>query len=1149
MEKSYLILLLYLFHFSLIQTINTNILNNIWKLEFNNGEEIILKPGVFKEIRLQLTSINNNIYFDDDKDISTIYKLSISDDNIISSVSDLIINPSEALSYSFYIGLKCQEYSNDHYIIKFNSSYIQNEYKFNSNLLDNDIQLNVKIDNDYMKIELEPMMKEMPGKSVNFFKLKKEVYNIDEIVIKAKNQYEEEIIINDIILYPFLDREEYSENNSANHGILFDYPFGTNNSFEEMKEYKFNLYIENYNESLCFKLNDDAFEININKEGPIILDEKIKKAILYNTEDQTSQYDVTNSIKIKTKIEAFPSILTCQFMPLHILSKLESVLKENNDIKIFKLFITQKNNYNIIVHDLETNTEYYSFCKLSNTDFIENERSKIKISIGNCENADKNIKLFPSIDENRIPQCVKFTFQNEVNDTILSKFNLFSLEKCYYHLKKNENLIVKGLNTISCQTIQLTSEYAIFCAAPLPLYNLGKFISYNDKEIYSKNFDEFINDIKINSNYIGISLNETEKIIDEEISQNSIKASLINCPDNNNLYICFSVLSTHKQPLQCSFNYYLTDKYSFGILGNSIYLFPNEKEIIYTIISNPIENKMYSLYFLCYNDLPYTFSYKTTGIMNLYTYYYNPSEDYDPTEEEEINIDTNTIINCNEKKNLLNPRCLKDEPISIIDKLMSDIPPILKEIENKAKQFSQLLPNRQIQYLRNIYEEFDPSSIKENVNKILLLEKLIELTKYLTYKDCSIYASGSSNKKENTIKSKNYTECRQLKQNYLENITNILKDNLHNFDCSSINNIITSELSDDIETNLKYILILIDELSNNPESYKKGFSSFLLDTAICLQENFENYWEKVEKQKRLLDEYLNSTILSIKKDLIYIMLQTLTNLAKIIYFDELDGYINIEKTKTGLILNEKYVKIQKKMIEFSKKFNGFGDELYVLSGSMFLKIQTNEEFNSSIDREINIINIPNKNMILKINSHDMLSKNKAETLQILVFDSPIVSIKASEDTEKSSDSVNTFISIILYDKNGKVIPIKNIDEKYRPEILYLKSQYQTLKTCFYYNEDKKELEGDGIIINENYEYNGKKYIKCASSHLTAFTAGTYNFNSKIQGWAVLIIVGGILFALIIIVIIILIAKKKCKKDIIDEEYIKSKYKKKEVLLY
>ena len=35
----------------------------------------------------------------------------------------------------------------------------------------------------------------------------------------------------------------------------------------------------------------------------------------------------------------------------------------------------------------------------------------------------------------------------------------------------------------------------------------------------------------------------------------------------------------------------------------------------------------------------------------------------------------------------------------------------------------------------------------------------------------------------------------------------------------------------------------------------------------------------------------NSTILAIKKDLSYIMLQILTNLAKVIHFDEIDGYI------------------------------------------------------------------------------------------------------------------------------------------------------------------------------------------------------------------------------------------------------------------
>ena len=103
-------------------------------------------------------------------------------------------------------------------------------------------------------------------------------------------------------------------------------------------------------------------------------------------------------------------------------------------------------------------------------------------------------------------------------------------------------------------------------------------------------------------------------------------------------------------------------------------------------------------------------------------------------------------------------------------------------------------------------------------------------------------------------------------------MVNTLKNKIQILDCSFINNIITSELVGDIEINLKYILILINELSNNPESYKKGLSSILLDTTICIQENFENYWEKVETQKRKSNEYLNTTISAIKKDVIYIIL-------------------------------------------------------------------------------------------------------------------------------------------------------------------------------------------------------------------------------------------------------------------------------------
>ena len=70
----------------------------------------------------------------------------------------------------------------------------------------------------------------------------------------------------------------------------------------------------------------------------------------------------------------------------------------------------------------------------------------------------------------------------------------------------------------------------------------------------------------------------------------------------------------------------------------------------------------------------------------------------------------------------------------------------------------------------------------------------------------------------------------------------------------------------------------------------------------------------------------------------------------------------------------------------------------------------------------------------------MLRKNNAKYLQILVFDSPLISVKTNGDEEETSDTVNTFINIVLYNDKNEEILIKDIDEKYKPEILYLKDK-------------------------------------------------------------------------------------------------------------
>ena len=64
--------------------------------------------------------------------------------------------------------------------------------------------------------------------------------------------------------------------------------------------------------------------------------------------------------------------------------------------------------------------------------------------------------------------------------------------------------------------------------------------------------------------------------------------------------------------------------------------------------------------------------------------------------------------------------------------------------------------------------------------------------------------------------------------------------------------------------------------------------------------------------------------------------------------------------------------------------------------------------------------------------------------------------------------------------------------------------------------------------------------------MTAFTAGTYNFNANIPGWAVFLIVSCILIALISVIIIFVIVKKR--KSRINYKNINSELNKDNALL-
>ena len=1107
--------------FLLIHICKTQIiLDDNWRLDINNGNQTELKPGIFSKITFQLTNLQNKKFFtNNDERIYKITFLNKSKDFILSE-KEIILNPKEEFGHSIYVGLKCQQYYHL-FLPKLYINIFISKDQIKYNLLKTNIMLPYMLNSKKVSINLDILLSKMPGKSINLFKLKNELFNIDEIKLEPEDSDSVNKIFDfeNIFIENYLNRGELSEENTENNGILFNYPFKIKELVTNEMLFQFSLAIKNQTLLKCFKLENPNYKVEINKGSLANIDEKEKTDIKYNTNVENI-YDFTNILKIKTKIPVSPSILTCEFNKISSTS--ENSVENNENAKTFKTFINTPKILDITMKNLDSNSEYIAYCELSNTDYDKINRKNINITIGNYENADIVKQLMPSIDENRIPQCAKINFEN--NLYYIERIIFLSTYYCYYIMKKDELPIFKGLPTIKCQATQYDSKSITFCVAPLPLYNLGGFFNSTDKKKFDENFEQFIEDEKKYFSYANIKVKNIEKIKDVEISRSSINTYFINNTNANPMIITFNALSTHNQPVQCFYNSDLNENCKFSLLKNSIILNPNQKTKINTIISSPVENKMYSLNFICYNSLPgFYYRYKTTGFMTMYTYLYSNNNELDKYKEENI---TETIINCNIKKNLLNPRCLKDKYVSMIENLKTDIPSYFKEIENQVQLYSKLAEKAKNQYLLDLQTDFQKNFGQANsANLTFLIEKAIKFIQYLTYTDCSIYSSGSSNKEEETIKSENFVKCRTNKQNYLEKIITTLNYYLPIMNCNSLIQTIISQLDEDTEINLKYLLILINELSNNPESYKKGLSQTLFKTSICLQEKFDIYWEKVENKLIETKKYLNSSITAIKKDASYIIMQTLVNLAKIIHYDELDGYINSEKTKTGIILNDTYIQIQKTIIDFSKKLNEFGENYYSLSGSMLSKIEVNKGLNVSFDSEIKIISIPEKDIIIKIYSNYMLRENNATTLQILVFDSPLVSIKTSRGKKKTSDSVNNFISIILYNEKGEEIQIKSIKKEYRPEILYLKDKYDSLKKCFYFNEEKKELETEGVAIDKDFEYNGQLYIKCSSNHLSTFTAGTYNFNANIPWWAVLLIIIIILIILIGAVTIFIIIKK------------------------
>ena len=145
----------------------------------------------------------------------------------------------------------------------------------------------------------------------------------------------------------------------------------------------------------------------------------------------------------------------------------------------------------------------------------------------------------------------------------------------------------------------------------------------------------------------------------------------------------------------------------------------------------------------------------------------------------------------------------------------------------KLKKFNKFSNKAQIKLLKHLAEEFNKEIESIKINKKILLQKIYFIAKYLTNRDCSIYSKGTTNQKSETIDNNTYKTCRENKKLIYKALMDIVKEE---FKCSNFKKLVSKGgLSTNVEENIKNIIILVQELSNNADSFNKGESDILYD--------------------------------------------------------------------------------------------------------------------------------------------------------------------------------------------------------------------------------------------------------------------------------------------------------------------------------
>ncbi len=479
---------------------------------------------------------------------------------------------------------------------------------------------------------------------------------------------------------------------------------------------------------------------------------------------------------------------------------------------------------------------------------------------------------------------------------------------------------------------------------------------------------------------------------------------------------------------------------------------------------------------------------------------------------------------------------------NLIQKFNTKVPEYIKNLKGGLEDFLKKNETHKLVILEEMNTKLHDlyNNVKENKEKYLksFIEEATKTAKYISYKICDAAADMAA-----------YKDCRDSKKKIFSKLFEKVNDVIgvvnQKLECSKLIGMITSntELSSDMEDNIKHVLFLMNYISNNPDALEMGKAQIMYDAVNCLQTNFNDYWTKI-------DESLNNKeySLSLKKDTTNLLIQSISNLVGVIHYEELDGYIKEANDKTGLISSENAKKIHQNLFKILKKLNEFGSNEYNISAGAFVNITANPEGKElGANGTVYITALKDKGIKIALNSNYLLKNYKATSIQSVIFDSPLVSIRGSK--ERSRGTANYFCGITLYDKDGNEILVKDINVDYKPIIYYKKKLYNAMTTCLFYNEKDDKLENTGVETKSEI-IDGEEFIKCIPKHLTSFTIGSYTSASTAEGktsvLTIILIVALCLIVIVAIAIGIIFLRKRMNK--VDNSQLQQAFPNKDGLL-